>query len=146
MPDERERHEKEEKEEKDDGGWGDEKWSGEKWAGDPLGRITLALIIIWAGLVLLLRNVGEDQMLLGVDWSNTWAWIFTGAGVLIWIEVLLRLAIPSYRRPVGGRLILGTIFFIIGIGSLIDVSLWPLLLIAVGVALLLGYFVGPRRF
>jgi Sec-independent protein translocase protein TatA len=29
---------------------------------------------------------------------------------------------------------------------MVDVSLWPLLLIAVGVALLLGYLTGPKRF
>jgi hypothetical protein len=146
MSDERERQEKDEKDEKDEGRWDNEKWSGEKWASDPLGRITLALIVIWAGLVLLVSNLTEDQMLLGVDWSNAWAWIFTGAGVLVWIEVLLRLVMPAYRRPVGGRLILGTFLVIIGVGSMVDVSLWPLLLIAVGVALLLGYLTGPKRF
>jgi hypothetical protein len=146
MSDERERQEKDEKDEKDEGRWDNEKWSGEKWASDPLGRITLALIVIWAGLVLLVSNLTEDQMLLGVDWSNAWEWIFTGAGVLVWIEVLLRLVMPAYRRPVGGRLILGTFLVIIGVGSMVDVSLWPLLLIAVGVALLLGYLTGPKRF
>lgn len=146
MSDERARNEKEEKDEKGDREWGDDKWSGEKWAGDPLGRITFALIVIWAGAVLLLANIGEDQTLLGVDLSNPWTWIFSGAGVLIWIEVLLRLAIPEYRRPVGGRLILGTFLVIIGVGSVIDVSLWPLLIIAIGLAMLLGYFLGPRRF
>ncbi len=146
MSDERDRQEKEEKEEKDEGGSEGEKWSGEKWSEDPLARITLALIIIWAGVVLLLSNLADDQMFLGIDWGDAWAWIFTGAGVLVWIEVLLRLAIPAYRRPVGGRLILGTILVIIGVGSVVDVSLWPLILIAVGVALLLGYLSGPRRF
>jgi hypothetical protein len=53
---------------------------------------------------------------------------------------------PAYRRPVGGRLILGTILVIIGIGGVIDVSLWPLILVAIGVSMLLGYFMSPRRF
>jgi hypothetical protein len=146
MSGERQRNEKDEKDEKGHEDWGGEKWSGEKWSGDPLGRITFALIIIWAGVVFLLANIGEDQTVLGIDLSNPWAWILTGAGVLIWIEVLLRLAMPEYRRPVGGRLILGTIFVIIGVGWMIDVSLWPLLLIAIGVTMLLGYFLGPRQF
>jgi hypothetical protein len=146
MSGDRERNKKNEKDEKGEDEWGGEKWSGEKWAGDPLGRITSALIVIWAGIVLLVSNMADDQTLLGVDLSNPWAWIFTGAGVLIWIEVLLRLAMPEYRRPMGGRLILGTVFVIIGVGWLVEVSLWPLLIIAIGCAMLLGYFIGPRKF
>ena len=147
MSEERQRSEKDEKDEKGDEEWSGDKWSGEKWAGDPLGRITFALIIIWAGIVFLLRNLGEDgQTVLGIDWSNIWAWIFTGAGVLVLLEVLLRLLLPEYRRPMGGRLVLGTFLLILGIGWLVEVNLWPLLIIAVGVAMLLGYFIGPRSF
>jgi hypothetical protein len=145
MSDNDERSEKEEKDEKGDTEWGGEKWSGEKWAGDPLGRFTFALIIIWAGVVFLLQNLGDDgQTVLGVDWGNSWAWIFTGAGVLIWIEVLIRLAFPAYRRPLGGRLILGTFFVVLGAGWLVDVNLWPLLIVAIGISMLVGYFFGPR--
>ena len=146
MSDDRERNEKDEKDEKGDDEWGGEKWGGEKWASDPLGRITFALIVIWAGIVLLASNMAKDQTFLGVDLGNPWAWIFTGAGVLIWIEVLVRLVLPEYRRPMGGRLILGTVFVIIGIGWLVEVSLWPLLIIAIGFSMLLGYFLGPRKF
>jgi hypothetical protein len=146
MSDERERDKKEEKNEKGDDEWGGEKWSGEKWAGDPLGRITFALIVIWAGIVLLVSNIGDDQTVLGVDLSKPWPWIFIGSGVLMWIEVILRLLLPEYRRPAGGRLILGTILVIAGLGWVIDVSLWPLFLIAVGFAMLLGYFLRPRQF
>jgi len=147
MSDDKQRNEKEEKDEKGDEEWGGEKWSGEKWAGDPLGRITFALIVIWAGVAFLLSNLGDDgQTVLGIDWTNVWAWIFTGAGVLIWLEVLLRVFVPAYRRPLGGRLILGTFFVILGVGWQFDVNLWPLLIIAIGVAMLLGYFAGPRRF
>jgi hypothetical protein len=147
MSDDIGRNEKDEKDEKGDEEWGGEKWSGEKWSADPLGRITWALIIIWVGVVFLLRNLGEDgEAFLGLNWDNIWAWILAGAGVLLWLEVLVRLAIPSYRRPVGGRLIFGTILVILGIGGVIDVSLWPLILVAIGVAMLLGYFTSPRRF
>jgi hypothetical protein len=134
-----------EKEEKGDDDWGGEKWS-EKWSRDPLGTFIWALILIWAGVAFLLVNLsGDDGSFLGMDSGNVWAWILAGAGVLIWIEVLVRVAMPAYRRPIGGRIILGTILVMIGVGEVADVELWPLIIIAIGIALLLGYFGGPRR-
>jgi hypothetical protein len=137
MADEKDVAKREEKDEKEN----------EKWVNDRLGTITWALILIWAGAVLMLRNMGgEEGAFLGLSWDNVWAWIMTGAGGLIWLEVLVRLVMPEYRQPVGGRIILGTIFVIIGIGGLIDVSLWPLILVAIGVSMLIGYFTGPKRY
>ncbi len=141
----RERAEKEEKEEKGGDDFGGEKWS-EKWSRDPLGTFIWALILIWAGVAFLLVNLaGDDGGFLGMEEGNVWAWILAGAGVLIWLEVVVRVAMPVYRRPVGGRIILGTILVMIGVGEVVDVELWPLIIIAIGVALLLGYFGGARR-
>lgn len=137
--------ERSEKEEKDDSQWGGEKWGGEKWASDPLGRVIFALIIIWAGVAFLLMNLtGDGEAFLGIDDENVWAVVLAGAGVIIWFEVLLRVAMPAHRRPLGGRIILGTILVVIGVGGAFDVELWPLIIIAVGAAMLLGYFTGTR--
>jgi hypothetical protein len=134
MPSEKELEKREEKEEKD----GD-------WSSDSLSSTVWALIIIWAGVVFLLNSLGDDGGLLGMSWDNSWAWIMTGVGALIFFEVVVRLVMPAYRRPVGGRVILATIFFIGGASNLVDVDLWPLVLIAIGVVMLLGYF-KPKRF
>jgi hypothetical protein len=142
MAEERKRNEKEEKDESQRGG---EKWGGEKWAGDPLGRAVFALIIIWAGVAFLLVNLaGDGEAFLGIDEGNVWGLILAGAGVIIWLEVLLRVAMPEYRRPLGGRIILGTVLLVIGLGGVLDVDLWPLILIAIGVSTLLGYLTGSR--
>jgi len=134
-----------EKEEKGGDDWGGEKWS-EKWTRDPLGTFIWALILIWAGVAFLLVNLaGDDGSFLGMEEGNVWAWILAGAGVLIWIEVLVRVVMPAYRRPIGGRIILGTILVMVGVGEVANVELWPLIIIAIGVALLLGYFGGSRR-
>ncbi|MCP4514605.1 MAG: hypothetical protein GY824_05160 [Delftia sp.] len=127
MPGEKELEKREEKEEKD----GD-------WSSDSLSSAIWALIIIWVGVVFLLSNMIED-------WDNSWAWIMAGIGALIFLEVVVRLVIPAYRRPVGGRVVLGTIFLIGGASNLVNVDLWPLVLIAIGVVMLLGYF-NPRKF
>lgn len=140
-----EKDEKEDEEKRDDD-WGGEKWGGEKWSRDPLGTTLWALFIIWIGVILLLANLGEEgKTFLGLDWGNFWAWALTGAGVLTWLDILLRLMMPAYRRPLGGRIVWGTILLVFGVGGLIEVELWPLIIIAIGVSMLLGYF-RPRRF
>jgi hypothetical protein len=98
--------------------------------------------LIWAGVVLLFRNAGEVA---GFEIEYASSWILTGAGVLMWIEAILRLAMPAYSEGVGTRIILGVIFVIVGLGEVVQVSLWPLLLMAVGFVMVVGYFVYPRR-
>jgi hypothetical protein len=109
---------------------------------DTLTWLTGALILIWAGSVLLFKNMGE---VLGVEPENASAWILTGAGVLLWLEAILRLAIPKYQRLAGERVILGMVFIIAGLGEVVEVSLWPLLLVAIGIAMMIGFFRLPQR-
>ncbi len=128
----------------------DDEKGAEKWARDPVSAFVWALILIWAGVVFLLVNAtGEGEQILGMDIndSNAWAVIMAGAGVLIWLGVLVRVVMPAHRRPLGGSIILGTIFLIVGGGELLqdeDVELWPLIIIAVGVSMLFGFF-RPKR-
>jgi hypothetical protein len=82
---------------------------------------------------------------LGVEPENVSAWILTGAGVVFWLEAVLRLAIPKYHSAVGERVILGMVFIIVGLGQVVEMSLWPLLLVAIGVAIMVGFFNLPRR-
>lgn len=128
----------------------EEKSAEEKYRPDPLGAIIWALILIWAGVVLLAENLGYlDQFwrLLPAErptWmpmlgANVWGLIFLGAGVILLGEVLIRLLVPAYRRPVTGTLILAFIFFGIGLGNIFSWTLiWPLILIAIGLAIVIG--------
>lgn len=132
----------------------EEKSVEEKWQRDPLGSIVWALILIWAGLVLLASNTGwlgtlngfleqffvQNAKLLPIEVSaphfSAWSLIFVGAGVLLLAEVVVRLLFPSYRKPILGTTIIAVVLLGIGFGSW---SLfWPLILIIVGLALLLG--------
>ena len=110
--------------------------------GDALTWFTGALILMWAGFVLLARNAGE---VLGLEVEYASAWILTGAGVLLWVEAILRLAIPAYQHGVGTRVILGAIFIIVGLGEVVTVNLWPMLLIAFGFVMIGAFFLYPRR-
>jgi len=137
----RRRNEKEEKEEKDTG---QREWDkGEQWSGgDALGPLVWGLIIILAGLAFAAVNLGLYPWL---SWENVWSFIFIGAGVLFLLEVILRILMPAYRRPVRGRIILAFVALAIGLGGLIGWEItWPLVLIAVGLAIIIGVFVRPR--
>ena len=149
------KHEQEEKSEKDEKDLAkhEEKSVEEKWQRDRLGSIVWALILIWAGFVLLAGNLGildafnaffeqlgfqlaELPVKLPFIQLSSWSLIFLGAGILLLAEVVVRLLFPTYRRPVLGTAIMAIVFLGIGMGSW--GMIWPLVLIVVGLALLLG--------
>ena len=119
----------------------------EKGRSDPLSAIVWGAIFIWAGLVLLAENLGFLSGLnLRGDFTpgvlpfrfSSWGLIFAGAGVIILLEVVVRLVMPAYRRHVIGSIILGFVFIGIGLGNLISWNvIWALVLIIIGVLILL---------
>jgi hypothetical protein len=126
----------------------EEKTYEEKYRRDPLGTIIWAVILIWAGGVWLANNFNVfDRIRLGFGRlpfdlpfpTEVWTVFFLGAGLILLIEVLVRLVFPEYRRPVMGTIILAIVFFGIGLGSW-DLF-WPLVLILLGASILLrGFF------
>jgi uncharacterized membrane protein len=118
-----------------------EKSLEEKWREDPLSAAVWAGILVWAGVALLLGNMGalDDVALEG------WDLAFAGAGVILLLEALVRVLVPAYRQPIIGNLILGFVFLAIGLGELgVWDVIWPLAIVLLGVALLLRGF-GWRR-
>ncbi len=113
----------------------------EKYRRNPLGFVTFAILVIWLGITLLLQNAGVISTS-----DHGWAIFFWGGGALILAVALLRLAVPRWRRPIVGSVVWGAIWLGIGFG------LWygnweiigPIVIIAVGVAILLGRL-APRR-
>jgi Na+/melibiose symporter-like transporter len=116
----------------------DEKRQEEKWRRDPLGAVLWAAVLIWAGLVLLAINTGYLDTI-GLPGLDAWPLIFIGAGVIVLVGVVIRLAVPTYRRAVVGTIIWGLILVGIGLGGLYgwDV-IWPLIVIAIGLSILVG--------
>ncbi len=139
--DEKEEEKRSEKQEKEGQSW------EEKWRRDPLGSIVWALILIWAGVVFLADNLGLLGGLRRTGWGDgrgallaigAWDVILMGAGIILLLEVAVRLAIPAYRRPVMGTLILAAVLIGIGLGNLFGWTVvGPLVLIAIGVGILL---------
>jgi hypothetical protein len=120
-----------------------------RWRGrDSLSTLIWALIFIWAGGVLLAENLGYLGALqtrltglpgvLSYFGQAAWPLIFLGAGVLVLVEVVIRLVVPSFRRRLLGRVILAVLLIGVGLGPLTNWGLiWPVVLIIIGASLLL---------
>ena len=121
----------------------DEKSRDEKVRGDRLGAAVWALILIWVGLALLLDSTGalDDLTILDDKTINGWQLAFAGAGVILLLEAVVRLIVPSFRQPVIGTVILGVIFLAIGLGELVNLGvILALAIVLIGVILLLRGF------
>jgi hypothetical protein len=150
------RYEKDEKDEKDEKEVAkqEEKTMEEKWRRDPLGTLIWALILIWAGLVWLGWNLGilTRSALLNRLMENSEnlqppfvSLIFIGAGILILIEIAIRLLVPTYRRSVIGSLIIAAILIGLGLGDTIKWTIiWPLIIIAVGLIFIIQGFLRKK--
>jgi len=113
----------------------EEKSWDEKWRRDPLSAVVWAAILIWAGVALLAENMG---LLARFGWLDAWGLIFVGAGVIVLLEVVVRLIVPAYRRAVGGTLVFAAILLGVGLGEIVGwILIGPLVLIALGVSVLL---------
>ena len=132
----------------------DEKNYEEKYRRDPLGAIVWALILIWVGLVLLAQNLGYlEQWGLRLKFADlpfeipfigdSWSLIFLGIAAIVFLEIIIRLLIPDYRRPLMGSVV----FLIVCIGLAFGSweFIWPLILIAIGASILLRGLFRPKQ-
>lgn len=131
----RHRHEKQEKQEKQEKGEKNEKGRG----GDITGAITAGLILIWLGVTFFLQ---ENNYISSGNW---WAYFLMGIGGILMLQGALRYAMS--RRPLIGSFIGGAVVFIIGLAFVqgFTANLWPLFLVAIGVAILLSAGAGRQR-
>lgn len=101
---------------------------GEWFREDRLDKVIWAASFIWAGLVILANNLGYLD-------GDGWTLFFRGAGLLVLIELAVRLLVPTQRRDLLGTLILAGFLLWIGGWAL----LWPLILIGIGASMLVGH-------
>jgi hypothetical protein len=139
----------------------EEEKTEEKESQDPLSAVVFALILIWAGFVLLAHNLGFlgffEGLLAGLPlgelnlpWDaipffgiTAWRLFFLGAGAIVLVEVLIRLVVPEYRRRVFGSIIGAIVLIAVGLGGWN--LIWPLILIAIGASILLRGVLGKRK-
>ena len=127
----------------------------EKNQRDPLSMAAWALILIWAGLVLLASNLGwleqiSSQVVLpeGINLGDVsrWALILIGAGVIVFVEAIIRTFVPAYRSSTGGSFFFAAILLGIGLSMIFSWDLvWPFVLIALGLSTLISALVKRGR-
>ena len=128
----------------------EEKSYDEKYRRDPLGTVIWASILIWAGIAFLLDNFhywdgwqSYMSRLPGLSGLRLEAWsmVLLGAAFILIAEVIIRLVVPTYRRPVMGTVILAIVLFGVALGDAISWDIiWPLILIVIGISILWGGF------
>jgi hypothetical protein len=121
-----EKHEKHEKNEKGRGG-------------ERTGAIIGGLILIWLGVTFFLQ---ENNYISSGNW---WAYFLMGIGAIVILQGIL--SYTTSRRPFIGSFIGGAVIFIIGLAFVqgFNGDLWPLFLVAIGVAILLSAVAGRQR-
>ncbi|MGD0916811.1 MAG: hypothetical protein ABSB22_10155 [Thermodesulfobacteriota bacterium] len=135
MSERRHNEKEEEKREKEDEKKSEKVWD-EKWQRNPVRAITLAAILIWAGIVALI----QAAKLITASWWQGWAVFLIGTGVILLIKAAFRLR-PEYRRPIGGTIVIGIILLGVGLGHLLGWNyVWPIILIAIGVIIIVQAF------
>ena len=133
----------------------------EKGGSDPLSAVVFALILIWAGVILLAHNFGFLEAFEGLvsripagkldlPWEEisffgptAWRLFFLGAALIVIAEIVIRLVVPQYRRRVFGSVIGAIVLIAFGLGGWN--LIWPLLLIAIGGSILLRGILGRRK-
>jgi hypothetical protein len=97
-----------------------------------------ALALIIAGLVF-----GTDSLdiLPEIGSASTWSWVFLGAGVVGLGLNFYATTAAGYQAPSTWDWIFSAFLFAIGLGGFLGVDIaFPIILIALGVAALLGMF------
>lgn len=103
----------------------------EKWHRDPIGGVIFGLGVILCGIIWFLLESG----LIFIEKLEElwWAYLLLGIGLLLVLEVIIRILFPKYRRGIFGKLILSFILIAIGGSNILEIETWwPLVLILVG--------------
>ncbi len=107
---------------------------------DSFSKITNGLILILLGVLFLLATLGY------LSWEKWWAYFLIGLGAIFLFEVAVRAASPEISQRFTGKLIAGIVLIIIGAAHIFGlVTWWPLILIAVGLAMIVSYFHGAKK-
>ena len=107
------------------------------WGRDTLSRITIASMLIYAGLIFLASTTGY---LPRIDGVGEWSWIMLGAGGMFVLEGLIRAVSVDQAEPNVMKLIAGVLLIGFGAGAIFGLTLssawWPVVLIIIGLGTL----------
>ena len=107
---------------------------------DRLSSAVGGVILIWLGICFIMVMNGPWE------WGSVWSYFLGGIGVILVLEVVARSLLPEFRRPVASRLIFAVILIAVGFGSTLGIeNWWPLVIVGIGVAILVGQLTRSRK-
>jgi phosphatidylserine synthase len=107
---------------------------------DPVSAILAGVFLVLLGVLLFLANQGI------VSWDKWWQYLIIGIGIILLIDSLIRYRTDSSRGLRIGRLVAAIILIGVGVAFLLgNVTWWPLVIIVVGVAIIIGALMRPRQ-
>ena len=113
-------------------------WCAGWWRSDRLDSVAWAAIFFWAALILLGEAAGYSSTL---SWWDGWGVFFSGAGIIVLAEAIIRLLLPGYRSSWWWSLVVGSVLLGIGLESSDGWAwIWALVMAAIGVATLRRVF------
>lgn len=105
----------------------------EKHSHDAFSGITGGLVLILLGTLFLLATLDC------ISWGNWWAYFLLGLGVILIVDVVIRVANQTHRQHTSGKVIGGIVLIIIGASNIFGMlTWWPLILIAIGIVILIS--------
>lgn len=97
------------------------------------------LVLVLLGVIFFLAAQGA------ISWGDWWKYFLIGLGGIFVIQALVSYVYPAFRMIRLGRLVFGIILILIGLGFLGGFGTWwPLILVAVGLAVLLNAWLRRR--
>ncbi len=105
----------------------------ERWHRNSPPGLVFGLLLVLLGVVFFLSVQGF------VSWGDWWKYFIIGLGAILVLDVLVRYVLGARRGAMFGRFITGLILASVGVVFLFGLGKWwPLILIAAGLAILLG--------
>jgi asparagine N-glycosylation enzyme membrane subunit Stt3 len=107
---------------------------------DHIPAILGGVFLILLGVLLFLASQGI------LAWDKWWQYLIIGIGIILLIDSLIRYQKESSAGFRIGRLIAAIILIGIGVAFLLgNITWWPLVIIVVGVAIIIGALMRPRQ-
>jgi hypothetical protein len=107
------------------------------WRNDQVDAVGWAALFLWGAVVVLATSSSFSE---DFDWWEGWGVFFVGAGVIVIVEGLIRLGMPTYRSKWAWSMLWGTIFLALGLGGLVSPAWYALPLVGIAVLILKDAF------
>jgi asparagine N-glycosylation enzyme membrane subunit Stt3 len=107
---------------------------------EPASVILGGIFLILLGVLLFLASQGI------LAWDKWWQFLIIGIGIILLIDSIIRYQKESSAGFRIGRLIAAIVLIGIGVAFLLgNVTWWPLVIILIGVAIIIGGLLRPRQ-